>query len=280
MSKKIFTTGWDEYELIDAGGGKKLERWGKVITIRPEVQAYFRSELPFEEWYKKAHWEFIQGKGQTGNWKALKNAPRSWTIKYGPLVFNLELTKFKHVGLFPEQRINWDFVMEDLNSDQRVLNLFAYTGAMSCAARSRGAETFHVDSVKQLITWAAKNMETSRLLNIKWVHEDALKFLQRLVKREEQFDTIVMDPPAWGTGAKNEKWKLEDMLDTLVGNAANILKPEGKLVLNTYSPKVDIKLLNEMAELYFSDRETEVAELWMRSTTNKELFYGNMLRVS
>ncbi len=280
MAEKLFTSFWDDYELIDAGGGKKLERWGEIITIRPELQAYFRSGTTFDEWRKSAHWEFIPGKGQNGKWKNLKKAPSSWQIKYKALVFNLQLTSYKHVGLFPEQRSNWDFIAENCNGESRALNLFAYTGAMSCITRNKGAETFHVDSVKQVLSWAAANMEASRLLNIKWVHDDVLKFVKRLEKREEHFDIITMDPPAWGVGAKNEKWKLEDQLDLLVGTAAKLLTPNGRLVLNTYSPKVDILLLCQMADLYFPGRNAEVRELWMKTRSNKELYFGNVLRVS
>lgn len=276
---KIYTSGWDDYELIDAGGGKKLERWGKVVTIRPEVQAYFRSGLPFSEWREKADFEFVQGKGQSGKWKKLTNKPDSWQVSYKKLRFQLELTKFKHVGLFPEQRVNWDLIMDSLDSDKRFLNLFAYTGAASCAARYMGAETYHVDSVKQLITWAAKNMELSRIMNIRWVHEDALKFAQRLVKRDEKFDVIIMDPPAWGIGAKKEKWKLEDKLDELLSSANQLLTEKGILIMNTYSPTVELSFIKELAELYFPTSEVELGELWMKTTTGKELYYGNLLRV-
>jgi 23S rRNA (cytosine1962-C5)-methyltransferase len=278
--EKLYVTGWEDYELIDAGGGKKLERWGTILTIRPEVQAYFKSEKTFVEWRKLAHWEFIEKGGQSGVWKSLKaNAPREWTIKYKRLKFNLKLTKFKHVGLFPEQRTNWDFIDKRLDIDSKFLNLFAYTGAASLVARNKGAETTHVDSVKQLISWAKENMESSQLLNIKWVHEDALKFSHREVKRDRSYNGIVMDPPAWGTGVKNEKWKLEDKLDELISNAANLIGDEGFLVLNTYSPQVEISFLQELADLYLLEREVTIKGLWMKTTTGKELYYGNVLRV-
>lgn len=280
MSDKRFTTGWDDYELIDAGGGKKLERWGKIITIRPEVQAYFRSEKSFQEWQGMAHWEFIPKGSQSGVWKALKKGAKdSWTISYGELNFQLKLTKFKHVGLFPEQRINWDFIGENLSEDSKFLNLFAYTGAASCVARNSGAQTLHVDSVKQLISWARENMEASELSNIKWVHEDALKFASREVKRKNQYQGIIMDPPAWGIGAKKEKWKLEDKLDELISNAAQLVGSDGFLILNTYSPKVDLSTLKAQAELHLSHRDYDVKELWMTTTTGKDLYYGNVLRV-
>lgn len=278
--QKLFTKGWDDYELMDAGGGKKLERWGKIFTIRPEVQAYFKSGKTFDEWNKLAHWEFISKGGQSGNWKRLKNdAPAEWKIKYESIEFQLKLTKFKHLGLFPEQRINWDFISHNTHKDQKFLNLFAYTGAASCVAKSREAITFHVDSVKQLISWARENMELSMLEDIKWVHEDALKFAQRELKRGNKYDGIIMDPPAWGIGAKKERWKLEDKLDDLMSNAAKILDKKGFLIMNTYSPKIDLSLLESKANDHFSKRNFEVVELWMKTSTGKDLFYGNLLRV-
>ncbi|MDB4091350.1 class I SAM-dependent methyltransferase [Crocinitomicaceae bacterium] len=280
-SEKCFTTGWAEYELIDAGGGKKLERWGKVITIRPELQAYFKSGKPFEEWYRMAHWEFVAKSSQSGKWKRLKeSAPEEWTISYKKLDFHLKLTKFKHVGLFPEQKINWDYISEKLGEQERFLNLFAYTGAASIVAKQRGANTFHVDSVKQLISWAKDNMELSKLENIKWVHEDALKFAQREFKRGNKYKGIIMDPPAYGIGAKKERWKLEEKIDELMENASKILEQNGFLILNTYSPKVDVKVLEGKAKYHFKQRAIEVNGLWMKTTTGKELYYGNLLRVT
>ena len=281
MSKeKLYVSGWEDYELIDAGGGKKLERWGSIVTIRPEVQAYFRSGKPFSEWKKLAHWEFLEKGGQTGTWKALKkDAPREWSVRYNQLTFNLKLTKFKHVGLFPEQRINWDFVAERLNADTKFLNLFAYTGAASVVSKQAGAETFHVDSVKQLISWAKENMESSDLSNIKWVHEDALKFAQREVKRDRNYTGIIMDPPAWGIGAKKEKWKLEDKIEELLENASTLIGKKGFLVVNTYSPQVKLGFLQSLANRYLRQYHPIVQELWMKTSTGKELFYGNVLRV-
>lgn len=280
-NKKLYVSGWEDYELIDAGGGKKLERWGSVITIRPEIQAYFRSGKPFKEWEKIAHWEFHEKGGQTGVWKPLKSdAPHEWTISYNELSFNLKLTKFKHVGLFPEQRVNWDYIAERLHENSKFLNLFAYTGAASTVSKSVGAETLHVDSVKQLISWAKENMESSGLDNIKWVHEDALKFAQREVKRNRRYDGIIMDPPAWGIGAKREKWKLEDKIDELLQNAAALIGDRGFLIVNTYSPQVKLNFLQELANRYLKNYQPVVQELWMKTSTGKELFYGHVLRIS
>lgn len=278
--KRIYTTGWEDYELIDAGGGKKLERWGSIITIRPEVQAYFKSDLSFVEWNNLAHFEFISKTAQSGEWKVLKNGtPTSWTIHYKNLSFHLELTKFKHLGMFPEQKINWDFISSKLTENQRFLNIFAYTGAASCIAKNTGAETIHVDSVKQLISWAKMNQDLSQLSDIKWVHEDALKFVEREIKRGNSYDGIIMDPPAWGLGAKGEKWKLEDKLESLLIGAKSILRKNGFLVLNTYSPTVKMEDIQRLASKHFASNKLEVKELWMKTSTGKELYYGNLLRI-
>ena len=276
----LYTDHWSDYELIDAGGGRKLERWGNMITIRPELQAYFHSGLPFSEWKKMAHWEFIEKKGKQGVWKELKKgAPRCATVHYERLQFHIELTKFKHLGLFPEQRINWDYINENVGSEDRFLNLFAYTGAASCMARNRGADTFHVDSVKPMISWAKKNMENSRLMNIRWVHEDALKFVVREEKRGNKYDAIIMDPPAWGLGAKGERWKLEDQIDSLLSTASGVLSDRGFLILNTYSPTIDNETLQELASIYFPKRASEVSHLNMNTKTSKKLYYGELVRI-
>jgi 23S rRNA (cytosine1962-C5)-methyltransferase len=279
-NERLYTDSWEDYELIDAGGGKKLERWGSIITIRPEVQAYFKSGILFTEWNERAHFEFISNGAQSGTWKSLqKDIPQTWEISYQKIKIQLELTKFKHVGLFPEQRINWDFISSHLNSTQRFLNLFAYTGAASCIAKTTGAETVHVDSVKQLISWARTNQEASNLSDIKWVHDDALKFAEREIKRGNKYDGIIMDPPAWGLGAKGEKWKLEDKLETLLVSAKALLSKNGFLILNTYSPTITAKDINHLANKHFSGAKKEVKELWMKTTTGKDLYYGLLLRI-
>ena len=277
---KIFTEPWKDYELIDAGGGKKLERWGGIITIRPELQAYFHSGLPFSEWKKMAHWEFVEKRANKGTWRPLKkNALSTWNIKYGRLTFKLELTNNKHIGLFPEQKINWEYLESNLSSEDKFLNLFAYTGASSCVGRHMGADTYHLDSVKPIISWAKENMQLSRLMNIRWVHEDALKFVNREQKRGNKYKAIQMDPPAWGLGAKSEKWKLEDKIDELLASTASILTEDGFLILNTYSPTVDQETLKELMTIYFPQRSASVNGLHMKTSSGKHLYFGELVRV-
>jgi 23S rRNA (cytosine1962-C5)-methyltransferase len=277
---KHFTEPWDDFELIDAGGGKKLERWGEIITIRPEMQAYFHSGIPFDQWKKMAHWEFIEKKANKGVWKSLKkDSPTTWDVKYKRLTFKLELTNNKHLGLFPEQKTNWEFIEDHLSSDEKFLNLFAYTGASSCVARHLGSDTYHLDSVKPIISWAKQNMEKSRIMNVRWVHEDALKFVNREQKRGNTYKAIQMDPPAWGLGAKGEKWKLEDKIDELLAATSAILDKDGFLILNTYSPSVDHETLNELMSIYFHNRNYSVKSLHMKTTSGKHLYFGELVRV-
>lgn len=278
---KLFAEGWFDYELIDAGNGKKLERFGKVITIRPEFNAYFPSVFSFEEWLKRAHFEFIESNKNKGEWKALKHFPMQykWNVQYDSLIIQLELTKFKHVGIFPEQNSNWQFITDHLKADDSFLNLFAYTGVASLVAKKAQAEVTHVDAVKQLVTWSKENMVLSGLEDIRWVIEDALKFAQREVKRDNKYKGIIMDPPAFGLGAKGEKWILEEKLPLLLEAASQLLAEGGFLIVNTYSPKMDAKKLTELASRYFDSSKISCNELWMKTTTEKKLYYGSLLRI-
>ena len=281
LLQRYYSLGWDDYELLDAGGGKKLERWGKIITIRPEVQAYFKSEMPHTKWAEKAHLEFIQGKGQTGKWKHLKdNVPSEWTVSYKNVKFQLNLTQFKHLGLFPEQRINWDFITDRLPENGRFLNLFAYTGAASIVARAKGAEVVHVDSVKQLISWSKTNMELSEVEGIKWVHDDAMKFAQREEKRGSKYDGLIMDPPAFGLGAKGERWKIEEKLPDLLKVAKELVNEGGFIILNTYSPQITGEYMTPLLAKLFPNAKVDFKELWMDTSTDKEMYFGLLTRIT
>ena len=280
IATKLFTQPWDSYELLDAGGGKKLERFGSVTTIRPELQAYFKSDTTFVEWEKKADCAFIEKSTTKGLWKRRNTLENdSWNIAYKDLQFKLELTSFKHLGIFPEQVINWDFLTSNLNPSKTFLNLFAYTGIASVVARNTGAAVTHVDSVKQLINWAKENMELNQLSDIRWMHEDALTFAQKEVKRGKKYDVILMDPPAFGFGAKGEKWILEQKLPALLETAYQLLSENGTLILNTYSPKITLQDVVRETTKFFDKRNIEANELWGKTKLGKELFYGNLVRV-
>ena len=256
---------WKDYELIDSGNFEKLERFGSFILARPEPKAVWVPSLPAKEWDKLAHTRFTAGAGfgksgkeDTGTWKMLKKMPEQWYIRYNlPDSFfklRLGLTSFKHVGVFPEQSPNWEFIYAQskrlvekfaakgidpatgMVKRPKVLNLFAYTGAASLAARCAGADTTHLDSVRQVVTWAKGNMESSNLDNIRWVVEDALKFAKREAKRGNLYNGLIMDPPAYGHGPDGEKWKLDELLYEFLQEVAKILAPEDAfMVLNLYS---------------------------------------------
>lgn len=281
---KVFGTFPENYELIDAGGGRKLERWGEIITIRPEHQAYFKPGLSDAEWKRMAHWMFQPAKegSLNGTWKALKeHAPKKWTVRMGNAVFNLEITSNKHLGLFPEQHINWEFITQFLTPEKRFLNAFAYTGAASIYGKITGAEVIHCDSMRGMLDWGRLNMESSNVYEIKWVLEDALKFIQREQKRGNTYDLIQMDPPAWGMGAKGEKWKLEELISPLIDACLLCLNPKGVLIVNTYSPKLDEAKSKQLLMPFKSRlKSAECNELWLTSTSGKQLYYGILTRLT
>ena len=243
---------WKDYELIDSGDFSKLERWGSYVTIRPEPKALWPKALSDAEWRRVAHTEFKPGAGfgkagkeDSGTWSMLHKMQEQWTIAYPAVGFNLRLglTSFKHVGVFPEQAPNWDFIAQSVGDIARkqaaapkVLNLFAYTGAASLAARKAGAEVTHLDAVRQVVTWARGNMELSGMDGIRWIIEDALKFAKREARRGNKYQGIILDPPAYGHGPDGERWKLDECLYELLQACAAILAPENSfLVLNLYS---------------------------------------------
>jgi 23S rRNA (cytosine1962-C5)-methyltransferase len=278
--QRIYSSHWADYELMDAGNNKKLERWGNTITIRPERNAYFTPILTASEWDKKADFEFIEETSKAGYWKVLnKNASKNWQIEFKNCVFNLQLTKFKHIGIFPEQRTNWDYITKNLKRNQSLLNLFAHTGGSSLVANSIGANVNHCDSVKQVITWSKENMESSNLSGIHWVLEDALKFANREEKRGNKYNAIIMDPPAYGIGAKKERWKIETLFPNLVETASKILHDKGFLIINTYSPKLGEQEINEVVRKYFPSKKIELNKLCIKSTTGKIVEYGELTKV-
>ncbi len=211
-----------DYELLDSGDGKKLERYGSFVLSRPDPQALWKNTIPFSEW-NKADAVFIR-KGKAVEWKTKKSLPKSWTIQFGTLQFEIRPTTFKHTGLFPEQLSNWQWMGEIVKGAARearrpkVLNLFGYTGGASLACAQAGAEVCHVDGSKMAIAWARKNQELSGLTDkpIRWILDDAIAFLKREVKRGNRYDGILLDPPAFGHGPKGEVWKIEEQFDELI----------------------------------------------------------------
>ena len=245
---------WPDYELIDSGNFEKLERFGAYILARPEPKALWKKSLSEMEWNSMIHTRFVTEGGcppvgrDDATWRVVKKMSGQWQIEYRgdgfAFTMRLGLTAFKHVGLFPEQAPNWDYIYEVCSrlSDRaqrnptKILNLFAYTGGASLAARAAGAEVTHLDAVRQVVTWARENMELSGLEGIRWIVEDALKFVRRQKRRGTLYQGIILDPPAYGHGPEGESWKLEDNLYELLEGCNAILAPtESFVVLNLYS---------------------------------------------
>ena len=269
-------THWDDYELIDSGGFEKLERFGKYVLRRPEPQAVWNKSLDLSEWEKRATAWFKKSKGaagtdaEKGEWIVKPSMPDRWVVTYTyqdlKINFRLGMTAFKHIGLFPEQASNWEFIYNNLKNREekpKVLNLFAYTGGASLAAVAAGAEVTHVDSVKQVVTWAKENMELSGFKDIRWVVEDALKYVQREVKRGKVYDGIILDPPAYGRGPDGEKWGLENGIIPLLEACSKLLNPKDSLlVLNLYSMGFSSIISKNLLATYFpNNKRMEYGEL-------------------
>ncbi|MFZ5553980.1 MAG: class I SAM-dependent methyltransferase [Bacteroidota bacterium] len=273
---------WNDYELLDSGNFEKLERFGEFIAIRPEPQAVWDKGWSEEQWLKKAHVKFVSKSSSSGGWKKIKKMPDQWEIHYSlpgkkQITFRLGLTAFKHVGVFPEQAVNWDFIFETLSkqktSKPKFLNLFAYTGGASLAAKAAGADVYHVDSIKQVVTWSKENMEKSGLSDIRWVVEDALKFVKRELKRGNRYNGIILDPPAYGHGPSGEKWKLEDNINEMMKTVLQLLDPEEHfMILNAYSLGFSSVIIENL--LKGAPGKLSTGELYLPSATGQKLPLG------
>lgn len=281
---------WKDYELLDCGDFWKLERFGEYVTIRPEPQAVWPRRLPESEWMRQAHVRFVQKGSNSGDWEKLRKMPDQWKMAYAlpggqELIFRLGLTSFKHVGIFPEQAANWDFITSCIGEmgigKPRVLNLFAYTGGASLAACAAGADVTHVDSIRQVVTWANENRQNSGLAEIRWMVEDALKFVQREVRRGSVYHGVILDPPAYGHGPKGEKWKLEEQLAEMMDGVLRLLDPNHHfLVLNAYSLGLSsLTIENLLAD--FGGNRLSIGELYLQARSGVKLplgVYGHILK--
>lgn len=286
------TPDFGDYELLDTGDFEKLERFGRYVTRRPEPQAIWRRTLSEEEWRQTADASFLRDarSDEHGQWCLGEKMPDRWVVEYAykemRLRMRLALTSFKHVGIFPEQAANWNFIYDNcvrMRAEERtpkVLNLFAYTGGATLAARAAGADTTHVDSVKQVVTWARENMEQSGLEGVRWIVEDALKFVQREVRRGNRYNGIILDPPAYGRGANGEKWILEDNIGEMLECCARLLEPRGAfLVLNLYSMGLSATLASTAVRQAFGTPfEEQFGELCFDDRAGKRLPLGTYCR--
>ncbi len=284
---------FQDYELIDCGDFEKLERFGKYITIRPEPQAVWPKVYSDSEWEKLAHVKFVPHSSSSGDWKKLKQMPDQWEIKYQigaqhskEIVFRLGLTSFKHVGVFPEQAVNWDKLFSFLQNKPKAkfLNLFAYTGGASLAARAADADVTHVDSIKQVVTWANENMQKSKLDNIRWLVDDALKFVKKEIRRGNFYQAIILDPPAFGHGPNGEKWKLEDNIAEMMSGVLQLLDPkEHLLILNAYSLGFSALIPENLLKPYAQKNKSEltIGELYLPAKSGINLplgVWGSLLK--
>lgn len=306
------TPDFPDYELIDTGDFEKLERFGRYVTRRPEPQAIWRRTLSEEEWRRRADAAFLRDarNDERGEWRLSPKMPDRWTVEYAyrgmHLRMRLGLTSFKHVGIFPEQAANWNFIYDQVlrlkgvdagnsgpatgspsaalpgspTAAPRVLNLFAYTGGATLAARAAGAEVTHVDSVKPVVTWARENMELSALEGVRWMVEDALKFVRREVRRGNRYAGIILDPPAYGRGANGEKWVLEENIGEMLECCAQLLERRGAfLVLNLYSMGLSSTLARTAVRQAFgAPVEEQWGELCFTDRAGKELPLGTYYR--
>lgn len=247
-----------DYDLIDSGNFKKLERFGSFILSRPEPQAIWSAALTESDWQTQAHAWFERTKAEEGSWKLAPGMPEQWWITYGyqgiQIKMRLGLTSFKHVGVFPEQADNWNFIVDSVKriGQATVLNLFAYTGAASIMAKAAGADVVHVDAVKPVVTWARQNMEASKIDGVRWVVEDATKFVEREVKRQKKYQGIILDPPAYGRGPNGEKWLLEKDLEHMLFLCSQLLENNRSfLVLNLYSMGFSSLIAENLIKQYF-----------------------------
>jgi 23S rRNA (cytosine1962-C5)-methyltransferase len=227
----LIASNWRDYELLDAGGGERLERWRDIILIRPDPQVIWDSPRKNPLW-QNAHARYHRSVSGGGRWETYGSTPESWRVEYGNLRFNVKPMGFKHTGLFPEQAVNWER-MQTLISDRlsrsgkpvEILNLFAYTGGATVACLAAGAQVTHVDAAKGMVQWAKENAAASGLADrhARWLVDDCLKFCAREGRRGSRYHGIIMDPPSYGRGPGGEVWKLENMLERLVVTAAGLL---------------------------------------------------------
>ncbi len=280
---------FDDYELLDSGEFEKLERFGGVTTRRPEPQAIWAKSLTEEEWRNAADASFLRDSKseERGEWRLKRGCAEQWHINYKykqmALKMRLGLTSFKHLGIFPEQAANWNFIYDKCRSKERAkfLNMFAYTGGASLAAAAAGADVTHVDSVKQVVTWSRENMALSGLSGIRWVVEDALKYARREVRRGNKYFGIVLDPPAYGRGANGERWILEDNIHEMLSLCAELLSDENGafVVLNLYSMGLSSTLARTAMHQAFGVPSAEQrGELVMSDRADKELPLGTYYR--
>ena len=245
---------WKDYKILDMADGQKLEKWGDVILSRPDPQIIWKKKTAPEKW-KNINATYHRSKTGGGAWEYNKKMPSQWQIKYKELTFNIKPMGFKHTGLFPEQAVNWDWMMNKIRNEKReikVLNLFAYTGGATVACAAAGASVCHVDSSKGMVTWAKENIIASGLENrpVRYIIDDVVKFVNREIRRGNKYDAIIMDPPSYGRGANGEVWQFENNIYYLVELCSKVLSDNPLFFLiNSYTTGISSKVLEDILNL-------------------------------
>ena len=245
---------WNDYQILDMANGEKLEKWNNFILVRPDPQIIWKQKTFPQNW-KNANAEYLRSNTGGGKWKYNKKLPKSWQIKYKNLIFNIKPMGFKHTGLFPEQAVNWDWMISKIKSAQKeikVLNLFAYTGGATVACLSAGATVCHVDSSKGMVSWAKENVISSGLQDkkVRYIVDDVVKFVNREIRRGNKYDAIIMDPPSYGRGTNGEVWKFEDNIYDLVNLCSKVLTENPLFFLiNSYTTGISSAVLENILKL-------------------------------
>ena len=250
----ILSNEWKDYKLIDMANGQKLERWGRILLSRPDPQIVWKEKSFPNEW-KKVNAIYNRSKTGGGSWQYKTKIPENWQIKYKDLTFNIKPMGFKHTGLFPEQAVNWDWMInkiKETNKDIKVLNLFAYTGGATCACLFAGASVCHVDSSKGMVSWAKENVDSSNLNDkkVRYIVDDVNKFVTREIRRGNKYDAIIMDPPSYGRGANGEVWQFENNIYDLIDLCKNVLSEKPLFFLiNSYTTGISSMVLQNILNL-------------------------------
>ncbi len=268
---------WEDYEILDMANGEKLERWKNIILVRPDPQVIWKNKSFPDKW-KDINAKYLRSNTGGGKWEYNKKVPAEWQIKYKDLIFNIKPMGFKHTGLFPEQAVNWDWMIEKIkiaNRPIKVLNLFAYTGGATVACLYAGASVCHVDSSKGMVAWAKQNVQSSNLQEkpVRYIVDDVVKFVNREIRRENKYDAIIMDPPSYGRGTNGEVWKFEDNICDLVELCSKVLSNNPLFFLiNSYTTGISSTVLENILNLNIYKRyggNIENGEIGLPMTDSK-----------
>lgn len=266
---------WKDYEVLDTSNGEKLERWGKYVLVRPDPQIIWNTPRADGRW-RAYDARYARSSSGGGKWSQ-HHLPDRWQVRYGPLTFHVKPMNFKHTGVFPEQAVNWDFIMDRICQAGRpiqVLNLFAYTGGATLAAAAAGASVCHVDAAKGMVAWAKENAKASGLEQapIRWIVDDCAKFVEREIKRGRRYDAIIMDPPSYGRGPSGEIWKLEHDLYPFMELVTGVLSDDPLFVLvNSYTTGLAPSVLGYMMDTLITKKhggQTQCQELGLPVTAS------------